>query len=124
MLKRDGKKMAQTFSEGKPPRKPYEYGNIVICKEDFEDYKKFLEQKPEKYNKDLTHRVFREFGIEKTFIEFHNKFSNHLKELIKKGKQDMAFSLFVQSFPSCLPNRTYLRNLFELFKKLEEKNEL
>ena len=111
--------MAQTFSEGKPPRKPYEYGNVVICKEDFEDYKKFLEYKPEKYNKALTLRLFREFKIDNTFIEFHNKFSSRFKELISKGKENLAFSQFIQSFPSCLPNRTYIRNLFKSFKNFE-----
>ena len=66
--------MSQSFSEEKPPRKPVEYGNLVICKEDFEKYKKFLEHKPEKYNKDLTHRLLREFNVDKTFIQFHDKF--------------------------------------------------
>lgn len=108
--------MAQTFSEGKPPRKPYEYGSLVICKQDFEDYKNFLENKPEKYDEVLTHRLFKEFGIDNTFIEFHNQSSNRLRELIKKGEEKRAFSEFIQSFPSCLPNRTYLRNLFKSFK--------
>ena len=109
--------MVQTFSEGKPPRKPNEYGNVVICKDDFEDYKKFLEYKPKYYNKNLTKRLFREFEVDNTFIEFHNKFSNRLREFIKKGEENIAFLEFLQSFPSCLPNRTYLRNLFDSFKK-------
>jgi len=109
-------KMFQTFSEGKPPKKPFEYGNVMICKEDFEDYKKFLEHKPEQYNRTLTHRLLREFKIDKNFIDFHDKFSGRLRELIKKGEQKAAFSEFFQSFPSCLPNRTYLRNLFKSFK--------
>ena len=33
------KKMSQTFSAEKPPRKPKEYGNLVTCREDFEEYK-------------------------------------------------------------------------------------
>ncbi|TFG26024.1 MAG: hypothetical protein EU532_10890 [Promethearchaeota archaeon] len=109
--------MAETFSEGKPPRKPYEYGNLVICKEDFYDYKNFLVNTPETYNENLTYRLFKEFGVDDTFIEFHNQSSNRLRELIKKGREKMAFSEFIQSFPSCLPNRTYLRNLFKSFKK-------
>ena len=109
--------MSQSFSEEKPPRKPVEYGNLVICKEDFEEYKKFLEHKPEKYKKDVTYKLLREFNIDSTFLEFHNNFSNRLKELIKNGKEILAFEQFVQSFPSCLPNRTYLRNLFDSFKK-------
>ncbi len=109
--------MSQAFSEEKPPRKPVEYGNLVICKEDFEKYKKFLEHKPKQFKKDLTHRLLREFNVDNTFIEFHNQFSNQLKELIKNEKEKIAFKQFIQSFPSCLPNRTYLRNLFDSFKK-------
>ena len=110
--------MSQSFSEEKPPRKPVEYGNLVICKEDFEKYKKLLEHKPEQFNNDLTHRLLREFKVDNTFIQFHDKFSNRLKELIKNGKENIAFKQFIQSFPSCLPNRTYLRNLFDSFKKV------
>jgi hypothetical protein len=108
--------MFQSFSEGKPPRKPYEYGNLMICKEDFEEYKNFLERKPKQYNRILTQSLLREFQIDKSFIEFHDKFSGRLKELIKKGESEVAFSEFFQSFPSCLPHRTYLRNLFKSFK--------
>ncbi len=109
--------MSQTFSKEKSPKKPIEQGNLVKCKEDFQKYKKFLEHKPEQYNKDVTHRLLREFNVDNTFIEFHNQFSNQLKELIKNKKEDMAFKQFIQSFPSCLPNRTYLRTLFDSFKK-------
>ena len=32
-----------------------------------------------------------------------------IKDLILEGKEDVAFSIFFQTFPSCLPHRT--RNL-------------
>jgi hypothetical protein len=106
----------QSFSEGKPPRKPHEYGNVVICKKDFETYKKFLENKQVQDGKFDAASLFRELGVDNAFNEFHDMFSSHLKDLMKKGKEDVAFSQFIQSFPSCLPNRTYLRSVFDTFK--------
>ena len=109
--------MSHSFSEEKPPRKPVEYGNLVICKEDFEEYKKFLEHKPDKYTKAATQSLLREFNVDNAFLKFHKMSSDRLKELIKNGKEDIAFKQFIQSFPSCLPNRTYLRTLFDSFQK-------
>jgi len=53
---------------------------------------------------------------ENIFIEFHDKYYRFLKDLIKNSKENLAFSQFIQSFPSCLPKRTYIRNLFDSFK--------
>ena len=108
--------MIESFSEEKPPRKPHEYGNVIICKKDFEIYKKFLENKQVKEGKFDAVSIFRELRVDNTFNEFHDTFSSHLKDLITKGKEDIAFSQFIQSFPSCLPNRTNLRTLFDSFK--------
>ena len=110
------KNVIQSSSEGKTPRKPHEYGNVVICKKDFETYKRFLENKQVKDVKFDAVSLFRELGVDNAFNEFHDTFSNNLKNLIKKGKEDIAFSQFIQSFPSCLPNRTFLRSLFESLK--------
>jgi len=106
----------QSFSDEKSPRKPHEQGNVVICKKDFETYKKFLENKQVQDGKFDAVSLFRELGVDNAFNEFHDTFSNNLKNLIKKGNEDIAFSQFIQSFPSCLPNRTYLRTLFDSFK--------
>jgi len=105
----------QSFSEEKSPRKPHKYGNMVICKEDFEHYKKFLNKNQLQETKFDTTSFFREIQVNDTFYEFHSMFSRHLKDLIKHGEDNKAFSQFMQSFPACLPSRTPLRNLFNLF---------
>ena len=87
-----------------------------MCKKDFKDYKKFLENEQLQDGKFDAVSLFRELKVDNTFNEFHSTFSSHLKNLINKGKEDIAFRQFIRSFPSCLPNRTYLRRLFESFK--------
>ncbi|MFX1445488.1 MAG: hypothetical protein ACFFHV_18890 [Promethearchaeota archaeon] len=89
---------------------------MVICKKDFETYKKFLKNPQVNDNKFDANNIFRELGVDNAFNEFHDTFSSHLKNLIKKGKENLAFTQFLGSFPTCLPNRTYLRNLLNTFK--------
>jgi hypothetical protein len=106
----------ESFSEGKPPRKSHKNGNMAICKEDFEYYKKFLDKNQLQETKFDTTNFFREIQVNDTFYDFHSMFSRHLKDLIKHGEDDEAFSQFMQSFPTCLPSRTQLRILFDTFK--------
>ncbi len=100
--------MAYTIAEGKFPKKP-RYGNVLeACRKDFRNFKK-----------DIGHRVIEHFNsqIKEDFqtgapnIILINREENleSIKKLIHERKEDIAFSIFFRTFPSCLPHRA--RNL-------------
>ncbi len=97
--------MAYTIAEGKFPKKP-EYGNYLeICRKDF---RKFKDIEESKINEFLNEQfVLPTQVINDRKIHFAQKQSlEGIRKLIKVGKEDMAFSLFFQTYPTCLPHRS------------------
>ena len=97
--------MAYTIAEGKFPKKP-EYGNFLeVCRKDFRKFKDIEENTIEEF---LYNQVLpptqgdidpRTFLVQKERIEA-------FKKLIKEGREEVAFSLFFRTFPTCLPHRS------------------
>jgi hypothetical protein len=100
--------MSYTIAKEKFPKKPVSEKVLELCKRDFRNFKK-----------DDGNRVIEHFQSEikntekinvpnKTLIEQNNRLEK-VRNLIREGKEDVAFSIFFRTFPSCLPHRT--RNL-------------
>jgi len=96
-----------TIAEGKFPKKPG-YGNILeVCRKDFRNFKRDNENKVYEL---LNERILRftEIRMGPLSINNHKDNMESIRELIKEGKEDIAFSLFFRTFPTCLPHRSRL----------------
>lgn len=96
-----------TIAEGKFPKKPG-YGNILeVCRKDFRNFKRDNENKVYELLNERTLR-FTEIRMDPLSINNHKDNMESIRELIKEGKEDIAFSLFFRTFPTCLPHRSRL----------------
>jgi len=96
-----------TIAEGKFPKKP-EYGNILeACRKDFRNFKTDNGNKVYELFKEIIPR-FTELRMDPLSINNHKDNMKSIRELIKEGKEDIAFSLFFRTFPTCLPHRSRL----------------
>jgi len=96
-----------TIAEGKFPKKPG-YGNILeVCRKDFRNFKRDNENKVYKLFNEKILR-FTEIRMDALSINIHKDNMESIRELIKEGKEDIAFSLFFRTFPTCLPHRSRL----------------
>ena len=93
------------MAEGKFPKKPG-YGNVLeACRKDFRNFKN------DNGNALIEHYSFRIKNLEQNgapnqiLINQKENLEN-VKRLIHEGKEDIAFSIFFRTFPSCLPNRS------------------
>ena len=96
-----------TITEGKFPKKP-EYGKVVIaCRKDFKNFK---EDRENRITLLLDERIeqFAQIGFNPKIINNQKDNLESIKNLIKEGKEDTAFSLFFRTFPTCLPHRSQL----------------
>jgi len=96
-----------TIAEGKFPKKPG-YGNILeVCRKEFRNFRR---ENGNKVNELLNERSLRfiELGMDPLSINNHKDNMKSIRELIKEGKEDIAFSLFFRTFPTCLPHRSRL----------------
>jgi len=96
-----------TIAEGKFPKKPG-YGNILeVCRKDFRNFKRDNENKVYEL---LNEKILRitEIRMDPLSINIHKDNMERMRELIKEGKEDIAFSLFFRTFPTCLPHRSRL----------------
>jgi hypothetical protein len=93
------------MAEGKFPKKPG-YGNVLeACRKDFRNFKK------DNGNTLIEHfssRIENHEGIGAPNQILINQKENleNVKKLIHEGKEDVAFSIFFRTFPSCLPHRS------------------
>ncbi len=97
--------MSYTIAKEKLPKRHVSEKVLEICKKDFRNFKK-----------DNGNRVVEHFQSEikkNTQTSTPNKVLIKQKEnlemirdLIREGKDDVAFSVFFRTFPSCLPHRT------------------
>ncbi len=96
------------MTEGKFPKKPV-YGKILVaCRKDFRNFKS------DNGNRlfDLFQsriKMFEQLGSPDSEIVTQKENLENVRKLLQEGKEDIAFSLFFRTFPSCLPYRS--RNL-------------
>ncbi|MFX1479155.1 MAG: hypothetical protein ACFFCI_13565 [Promethearchaeota archaeon] len=93
------------MAEGKFPKKP-NYGNILeACRNDFRNFKKDNENQVLGL---MNGRIkqFTEINIDPKLISDQKENLESVKKLIREGRDDIAFSLFFRTFPSCLPHRS------------------
>ncbi len=97
--------MVYTMTEGKFPKKPG-YGNFLeVCRKDFRKFKDIGEVRIDEF---LPKRVVPSTQVTTdTKIIFAQKENiDSIRKLIKEGREEVAFSLFFRSFPTCLPHRS------------------
>jgi hypothetical protein len=93
------------MSEGKFPKKPG-YGNVVVaCRKDFRNFKK------DNGNRLIEHiqsriKMSEQLGVPNREIVAQKEELESVRKLIQEGKQEVAFSVFFRTFPSCLPHRS------------------
>ena len=97
--------MIYTIAEGKFPKKP-KYGNFLeFCRKDFRKIKDIGENNIDEFL--YTRNVpFTQTAIDSKIINAQKENIESIRELIKEGREDVAFSLFFRTFPSCLPHRS------------------
>ncbi len=102
--------MSLTIAEGKFPKKPA-YGSFLeICRKDFRNFKR---ENGIRLMSLFNSRI-KDFSRRGMNIEVINEQKDNLervRKLIKDGRDDIAFSLFFRTFPTCLPHRTRRQNL-------------
>ncbi len=100
--------MSHTLTREKFPKKP-EYNKILEgCKKDF---KRFKQDSEEAINGHIESQI-KENTLRSelnTVLTNQKETLDTIRQLIQEGKEDIAFSLFFRTFPSCLPHR--MRNL-------------
>jgi len=96
--------MSYTIAKEKFPKKPVSEKVLELCKKDFKNFKN-----------DDGNRVIESFQSE---IKSNNQIDTPnsvlieqkerlemIRDLNREGKEDVAFSLFFRTFPTCLPHR-------------------
>ena len=78
---------------------------MEACRKDFRNFKKNNDNK----TVDLLNEGFirsGQLGVDlKTFNSQKDNLES-IKKFLKEGKEDLAFSIFFRTFPSCLPHRS------------------
>ena len=80
---------------------------MEACRKEFRNFKK---DNGNKIYELLDERIlqFTELGMDPVLINNQKDNMEKLKKLIEEGKEDIAFSLFFRTFPTCLPHRSKL----------------
>ncbi|MCK4779112.1 MAG: hypothetical protein KAT57_02945 [Candidatus Lokiarchaeota archaeon] len=97
--------MVYTIAKGKFPKKP-EFGKVLeVCRKDF---RKFKEDNGNKVIENFDFRIKSTAQIGTTNNILINQKENleSVRKLIQESKEDIAFSIFFRTFPSCLPHRS------------------
>ena len=97
--------MVYTIANGKFPKKP-EYGNILeVYRKDFRKFKDIDETKIVEF---LHKRIVppTQVTIDSKILFTQKDNIDSIRKLIKEGREDVAFSLFFRTFPTCLPHRS------------------
>jgi hypothetical protein len=100
--------MSYTIADGRFPKKPG-YGNILeACRKDFRDFKEDNESRViEHFRSQIG--GFAHLDTPNNVLIKKNENLEIVRRLINEGKENIAFSVFFRTFPSCLPHRA--RNL-------------
>jgi hypothetical protein len=97
-----------TTTEGKHPKKS-SYGNIVVaCRKDFRNFKRDNGNRLIEYFQSRI-KMHEQLGSPNREIIIQKENLENAKKLLQESKEDIAFSIFFRTFPSCLPHRS--RNL-------------
>lgn len=93
------------MAKEKFPKKP-EYNKILErCRKDFRQFKDDNRNIiPE--NLDFRIKNIVQFSSPNNILIDQKENLESIRKLIQEGKEDIAFSLFFQTFPSCLPHRS------------------
>ena len=97
--------MVYTIAEGKFPKKP-EYGNTLeACRKDFRKFKDIGETQREEF---LFKRIVpsTQVTVDTKIIFAQKENIDSIRKLIEEGREEVAFSLFFRTFPTCLPHRS------------------
>ena len=97
--------MSYTIAKGKFPKKP-KYGNVLeLCRRDFRNFKK---NNGKRLIERLDLQLQQNNSIKINTAEINEEQRNieNVKILLREGREDIAFSLFFRTYPSCLPHRS------------------
>ena len=93
------------MAKGKFPKKP-EYGKVLeICRKDFRNFK---EDNGNKVIENLDCRIenIAQLNTPNNILLNQKENLESVRKLIQEGKDNIAFSIFYRTFPSCLPHRS------------------
>jgi len=93
------------MAEGKFPKKPG-YGNVLeVCRKEFKNFKK---DNGNTLIQNFHSRIERlaEVGLPNKVLIAQKENLETARKLINDRKEDIAFSIFFRTFPSCLPHRS------------------
>jgi hypothetical protein len=95
------------MAKGKFPKKPGSSKIVVFCRKDFKDFKK------DNGNRLIEHlnsriKMLERLGFPNREIISQKGNLESVRKLIIEGKEDIAFSIFFRTFPSCLPHRSHI----------------
>ena len=93
------------MAEGKFPKKP-RYGNVLeACRKDFRNFKK---DNGDSLIELYSYRIqsLEQNGAPNQILINQKENLKNVKRLIHEGKEEIAFSIFIRTFPSCLPYRS------------------
>ena len=93
------------MAKGKFPKKP-EYGKVLeICRKDFRNFK---EDNGNKVIENLDFRIknIAQLNTPNNILLNQKENLESVRKLIQEGKDNIAFSIFYRTFPSCLPHRS------------------
>ena len=100
--------MSYTIAKEKFPKKPVSEKILEVCKRDFRNFKKDDGNRVIEHFQSEIKKIDHLKTLNSVLIE-HKDRLEIIRDLIREGKDDVAFSIFFRTFPSCLPHRT--RNL-------------
>lgn len=93
------------MAEGKFPKKPNDGNILEICRKEFRNFSKDHEEKLiNSLNSQI--KTLNQIGAPSNDLIQHLESLKSIKKLVKEGKEDIAFSVFFRTFPSCLPHRS------------------
>ena len=97
--------MVYTIADGKFPKKPNDGTLLEACRKDFRNFKNDNGIEVEKH---LNERISRlvQMGIDPTVVNAQIDNMGGIKKLIRRGQDEIAFSYFFKTFPTCLPFRS------------------
>ncbi|MFW9827016.1 MAG: hypothetical protein ACFFEY_05280 [Candidatus Thorarchaeota archaeon] len=97
--------MVFTMAEGKFPKKPNDGIIIETCRKEFRNFSKDHEEKLiNSLNSQI--KTLNQIGVPSNDLKQHIESLKSIKKLVKEGKEDIAFTIFFKTFPSCLPHRS------------------
>lgn len=100
--------MFQVSSKGKYPKEPKVGNFLEICRKDFNNFKEHDYKSISHYLSVLV-TVYENRGLNPEVIEEQKQNFEQIRKLISsQGNEQITFSNFLRTFPSCLPHRELL----------------